>query len=966
MRLKEYLDLQTQERRILIVSDAAKAGQLFRRYEGTYHRMVGNVYPLTVKNAAEQVFHHIQAEQGPVPEYRLLSSTEAMMVFRSVLQQNTRSLRYFTDARMFNLQTSVEIFRKADLIRMNGRLEGADQLPNFQDLILLNALYDQELEQRRMLDDTALYRYVLDRTDEHTKELFGSSYGILQEDTDRLSGIQLAFLKKCFGEVLEPVEVFEEDKAEIKDAAVLRNARFFKGYGPYNEAAYIAWDIAAHSLPLGQVLVLHTAESQIQPLQAALDANGLHAAYLSPHIVRNNPYITLMRNLLQWATTDYPEAMLERILSNPVLVIRAVNETGETFNPVGDSRYFDYVIDAGNRYHAEDKMLLGWGYERNARFIQHESAEKYEQIPEILAFHGDLLKVFGDGEHQYTEVCPSTVWNAMISFVKKYTERKPERTAVLSTLEDTGKAIALEERVLPFAEAAALLGEMLETITVSAKEQPGAIAVRRLSDWTVIDRPYVYVIGLSLKDMQGNTNESPAIRDDDINRFIGEGWKPTVQAEAEYRERNLYRTLKLYNGKQISFGYSFFDTINIRESGPSSFYRTLQQTAGTKNEQTFVYGNPVGENAILKEPPELYRSFVLPEKTSYSSLSVLLECPRRYYYQRVRDIPENEYIANDPEHWLLPNDTGNFFHAVAEEYVNRGMNASGGNYSNFADRVLLKELFEEQKKIYIVTSPADSYGLIEQETDELLADTVQYFDGLHEALSGKDRGWRILYAEKHFRKAPWTIEYDEGKQHTFLFSGTIDRIDYRVDDDSHAVRLRIVDYKTGSVRNKQEEDSSAVLLQHAIYYHALMDNLAETSEGEKLLDHIRNEVSEREGRDLRGWNWLFDRFQYDFPRDKDPRYPEKNYSITRENLEGQNIIRLKMTMKAAETAGYYPDVPELYRLCSGIFEGDPATEEILGILEKAAEHALKDSGPCRFCSYRRLCSRKGTDEDGQH
>jgi hypothetical protein len=501
MRLKEYLDLQTQERRVLIVSDAAKAGQLFRRYEAAHHRMVRNVYPLTVKNAAEQVFHHIQAEKGPVPEYRLLSSTEAMMVFRSILLQNTRSLRYFTDARMFNLQTSVEIFRKADLIRMNGLLQGADQLQNFQDLIFLNALYDQELEQRRMLDDTALYRYVLDRTDEHTKELFGSSYGILQEDTDRLSGIQQAFLKKCFGESLEPVEVFEKDNAEIKDAAVLRNALFFKGYGPYNEAAYIAWDIAAHSLPLGQVLVLHTAESQIQPLQAALDANGLYADFLSSHSVRSNPYITLMRNLLQWASADYSEAMLERILSNPALIIRAAKDTGETFNPAGDSRYFDCVINAGNRYRAEDKMLLGWGYERNARFIQHESAEEYKQVPEVLAFHEDLLKVFGDGEHQYTEVCPCIVWNAMVSFVENYTERKPERTAVLSTLEDTGKAIALDERVLPFAEAAALMGEMLETIKVSGREQPAAIAVRRLSDWTVIDRPYVYIIGLSLKDM---------------------------------------------------------------------------------------------------------------------------------------------------------------------------------------------------------------------------------------------------------------------------------------------------------------------------------------------------------------------------------------------------------------------------------------------------------------------------------
>ena len=956
MRLKEFLDEQTQERRILIVSDTARAGQLFRRYEAAHRRIIRNVNPVTLKGIAEQFFHHVQAEHGPVPEYRLLSSTEAMMVFRSVLLKNTDRLQYFTDERMFNLRTSAEIYRKADLIRVNGITEEAERRPNFHDLILLNKVYEQELEQRRMLDDTALYQYVLERTNDHSKELFGKSYGILQEDTDRLSGIQKKLLEKCFGTELITVSAFDEDTAEIKDASPFRNVQFFKGYGSYNEAAFIADDIAKHSDPLGRVLILYSSDAQVRPLQAALNANGLAAKYLSPYTIQNNPYMTLMRSMLEWSRTDYSEQALKKILGNDALLINGKKEDGEEINLVGDSHYFDYVIIPGSRFSETDRVMLGWGYAHNAAFIRHESLQQYRQSPELLKFHRELLEAFGDGEKAYDSIRPACIYRSILSLLVKYTRPAPEKEALLEGLWETERAVVLEERDLPLSEGIDFLQELLEQLRMKDRENMSAISVRRISDWTVPDRPYVYMTGLALKDMQGADSESPVIRDEELVQYTGDGWKPTLQAQAELKERNLFRTLKLYSGEKISFGYSFYDTINVRESGPSSFYRRIYSLFGEPKEQVFAYGNP-SEGLVVHAEPESKAQAIILEKSSASSMGQLLNCPKQYYYVNIRKLPDHESPEPDDGRWLQASDLGSFFHAAAERYTKKKLiRPAGESIEEKADEALLSALFEELKEAYRLTVPAFSEGLTDQESDELLEDTVRYFNEVHTDLVHS--GWHALFAELRFRKAHLAVKTDEDTIVPFVYSGTIDRIDYRVDNDTKAVFLRIVDYKTGREENKENEEKQGILLQHAMYYHALMENEALTEDSTQILDYVKKAVKEKENRDLDDYRWLFDTFRYEFPRDGG-----KVFSISRKEMEGLNLYRLIIILKMIQQYRYYPNIFEMYDLLDNVQDtDDPHWKDLEKILEKKVKELQRsDSAPCTYCTYADLCGRKGVD-----
>ena len=965
MLLDDYLGQDTQYRRVLITSDAEKGNRLLNRYERSSGNIVRNVTVTTLKHTAELMYAHACAAAGYEAERTLISPDEAMMVFRSVLLKHTAELQYFTDQRMFNLRTAEEIYRKADLIRTNG-LKQDTKAAGIMDLQILISAYEAELKHRGMMDETALYQYLTDRPDVCRETVTGTDYAVLQEDTDQLNGLQERFLKQCFGDGLKTVRLFEYDSASLEKRPEAGQIRFFKGYGSYNEAAYVADDIAVHHYPLGQVLILHMSESQVQPLQAALTANGMPARFLTPHAAKNDPYLSLMRNLLNWALDDYSEKALETIFAGSALNIEGVMDKEgslKTGNLAEGSSYFDYVTAAAERYSETDRMLLGWGYSRNAAFIEHESAQEYHREPELLKFHRDLLCVFGNGAEAYTLVQPVTVYRNICSFLDRYTKPDPQKTAFLSVLKKTDLMVALEERALPLPEAIAFLEEVLTVIRVSDTESADAVSVRRLSGWIVPDRPYVYLIGLALKDMQGNVNESPVIRDDEMERFIGPGWKPTVRAQAELAEKNLFRTLKLFTGNRLSFGYASFDTVNIRAAGPSAFYRNLHAAFGCGDVPEFVYGNPAaGYRSAHPCTEEIAGAGSLPEKASASSAGELVKCPRQYWYRRILQIPENTFNENDPARWLQASDTGSFFHAAAERYVKQRLIRSGSEaYSTFADRDLLRVLFEELKDVYRLTAPADSEGLIDQETEELLDDAVRYFDDVHTSLStgGDDFGWRILFAEEHFRRAPWTIDYAENRTHTFICSGTIDRIDYKVDEDANAVHLRIVDYKTGKQKNKQKEDQEAALLQHTMYYRALMDNKALGDNGETLLEHTKKRISELEGKDLSSMHYVFDGFRYEFPRDT-----ERRYMIERSDLEGLNMTRLKMTMQEIERNHFYPNIFELYDLCRKDYtgSGDQAEQDVLEILEKLTEAILrKDEEPCRFCSYLKLCSRQGVN-----
>ena len=161
MLFNDYMNRETQERRILIVSDAARGQALVREYEKKTGIMAQNVNCMTVKMLADVVYNFMLSESGYEDGFRILDDTEATMLFKDVLINTIGRLKYFKEEKMMDLATVCEVFNKAMLVRTNGWNGKEVSNARISDLKLLIEEYKKKLEAEKLLDQIAKERAVL-------------------------------------------------------------------------------------------------------------------------------------------------------------------------------------------------------------------------------------------------------------------------------------------------------------------------------------------------------------------------------------------------------------------------------------------------------------------------------------------------------------------------------------------------------------------------------------------------------------------------------------------------------------------------------------------------------------------------------------------------------------------------------------------------------------------------------------
>ena len=605
MLLKDYLDSRENKRRILIVSDLSKGHALLRKHEALTGRLVHNVTCMTLAQLANKIWLYMQAEAGCAKRERLLDGTEALLLFRSVIFCNIEKLRYFGDENMMDFVMTKELFQMANLVRGNG-WNGAEEecdSDRIADIKLLISEYEKCLTEEKQMDTLALYRYVIEEIKtwkEPASELwdiFGADLSYLEEETECFSGVQKALLALLVKDTGKEVRLFDSEPAPETLTECKAKAAFFKGYGTFNEANYVVNDMMEKGLPFGSVEVLYSSASQLPALSAALQGNGIPMRVVSDRSAGENPYLAMVRRILDWAADGFSEKALEAVLACPVACATVAGENGEERNALGGRRYFDHVIVAKNR--REQGFTLGWGYERNLEFLSHERMQENgaKNLP-VLEMHAALLDIFGEDGKAYSDtnkVLPVIVYRKLVSFMERYTVKTTDYAVGMEGLRRMSEAVEFEKRTMPLSDVLEFITALSENVSVKDTESGEAVTVRCLGDWSVTERPNVYVIGLALKDMQGDTTESPVLSDEEIIHFLGEGYKPTVKHKAELREKNFYRTLQTFTGERIVFGYSSYDTVGFCENNPSGCFRDLLQMfckTSVKELKEFVYGNP--------------------------------------------------------------------------------------------------------------------------------------------------------------------------------------------------------------------------------------------------------------------------------------------------------------------------------------------------------------------------------------
>lgn len=1008
MTLEMYLGQNIQERRILVVSDMAKGQAVLRNFEKKTGKLVQNVTCLTLDELAKTLFLYVQSRSGYRSEYELIDDTAVSALIRSVFRENASSMQYLVNEKILNLKTTRELARIIQLIRANGWKDEEKQNARLQDVLRLRDLYETKLATEKLIDNIAMKRFVLQALEAEdagvcVADALAAQISYLVEDIECYTALDKELLSEIQTEADAEVRVFDSQSV-VGDLEHLKGkAEFYKGYGTFNEMNYVANDILEKKHPLGAVTVLYSSPAQVPAIASAFAGNGLPMRLLSSYSMQEDMYVSFVRNILAWAEDEFSEKKLEQILSGPGCC----------------ENYFQRIQNAGRRW--ENQFVLGGGYERNREFVKRERALEESKAAEqkaaeqaameqvekeadadakdntasaekkeinIWDMHTAMLDIFADkNQNEYGPdalVDPAEIYGRLMEFVKTYTRKTAMYKDSVPALAELHVAMKLEQHKIPYREVFAYIKEFIDGLTVSEKEAADAISVCRMGDWELLDRPYVYVTGLALKDMQGNQTESPVLRDAEMDAYLMGGYHPTIGREGERKKTNLYRTIATFEGEQIVFGYSDFDVNGFYENTPSEFYTEclrILQGDSVKKIPEFVYGNPTAGEKYPVTDKWNKADCGLSEKTSSSALEELLSCPKKYAYDRNLHIPEREYNEIDASVWLDATTRGTFFHEIVKNYMNQFLTCdSTVSCEKDAEAIKndVRKIADKIKIEILKMCPAPYQELADKETDLLVDATAEYLQELHEEY--QKEGWRTLVAEQKFSDAEFSVDlYSDqaGRKHDFVIKkGFIDRIDYRVDWDNEELHLRIADYKTGKLNHKKTQLERGTLVQYLIYKNALMDSGKYEEEDKApvpLLDYVLEVIREREAAKNPDylnieWEVCFDEFEYVFPMEQKEN---RKLSITENDMQGINVMRLKVILTAIEDKKMYPDCMDMREIVgeykkqygktdSGLYE--LADTVIKTNRDGKQQWAKEEYSGCAYCGYADLCAHRKAGE----
>ena len=1025
MYLNEYLNQDEKRRRTLIVSSVKRLNLLVRAFEKENGKEMTNVIAVTISDMAKAIINLEEAEQGFERKYVFLDNGEATALFKTVLlkeRDEGNKLLYF-DGKNEILKAKAtyrEILDKVNLIRENDFID-KDKLANdselsdeaearIYDLDTLVAEYEGALEEGngaglQYLDSTAcVFKafQIMKGWDDVAAErkirlLFGKEIAVLTEDKEWFSGINLAFinlLEEKRERGITEVQAFEKEEPGIEDLKNLEGkVEFFKGYGSFSEVAYIVNDIAERKHPFGEVHIVYMSPSQTPTIISELKGNDIPMCITSPYSMKDNALINFALRIIDWAESDYSETAFEGILSSGVLFVQGEDENAKYPNVAYGDRYNNYLYGR-----TSPEAILGWGFARNRAYAnlaietndEETAKDKKGDAPyyrQMGMMHHSLLDIFAIEDRSDEEINgvlqTSKIYDKLLRFVEEYSFKNQERNAGITRLRALQREIAFDKEEVTLEEALSIIREHIEEIKMQDSPANDAVAVELVNDWTVLERPYVYFIGMSLKEMEMPSNESPIITDYEVEHYIGDGRKFTQDSINKKRTRGLYRTLSTFSGERIAFGYSDFAEDSFYTKLPSTVYRKLLDAyskQGLEDVVEFEKGNPeedkikydavdlsvdIDEEGATKvgtgednesasaedgeEEKELYNK-ATDRITSSTKADGFISCPKAFAYANIHYIPELSLREKKVNTWLEANEKGTVFHEIMADYVNEVIVEKG---TNTLDDEILRRFAEKSKLGMKRNVPYPFEELTEKEMGEIIRISTKELEDLYQEMRTGD--WKPISAELHFTDAIYGDKTFGGEDVSFTYNGLIDRLDYRVDSQKQEIVLRIVDYKTGKMdKQRKKVEKTWSTLQHVLYKHAVESEktMVETGDNKKekesLSDYLKELIGKKERTDLSTLSLRVEEFVYLFPFAK----TEKKAMTVSDNLYEPAKKRLQLVLSALYDKKIYPDILELEEYVDELVENGIDVGEYK---KKFYNESSKSSNPCGFCDYVNLC-----------
>ncbi len=940
MKLKDFLQGSQAGRSGILFADKVSFGNALIRRENLedYTLLKWNVYCKTPMEQAKEILcAYLALKKAPLPSFPDVNGGVYMMF--NLLRKG--AFKTLPDSSV-SIRTAEEVLRRINEMRENGVTgelkKDAAGNERLRELMAISEKYEEDLKAADAYDKALILRETLRIMEEkgadaltHVPGAANSYVGVLSDCKWSVS--EKEFIEKFSGLTqgggAENVE-YAEKKKDI-------GGNFYKARGGAAEAAFVASEILADKgMSYGQVAVYYASPVFIHYLRAEFEADHIPYKVTEGYPATETDLVSLMLSILDTADADFTYSSVAGVVRNRKL----------SFENVIDKKEKIY-INPVNEYRKAMRAAIGWGADRYGEYLEsiktgepvedsYDDKEKfskdyaaYRKKLLFAQFLVDMTELF-DGESSV-----SGLFGKILKFTRKYTFKRNEEKAVLDKALDVmaGQLVYLDDSSFTLKEKTGFIRRMLSGMSVDDNEKTeSTVVLCPVNSVFLPERKYNYVIGMTAEGFTIDDKQSPLLSDDEKIKYIcGAGEADTSVDLAlrrnDRRKEAVIRSFGLLdNSAKLSFSYSYYDTVGLRESAPAVLF--LELSAGSnvtalpsyegmpyicdndieikkdsvrtmsearhnvlierkekdRNKEKDRDMNKNREGEIQKDDKTRFpKDGVILNTMSASRLQLLLGCPLRYYYHYDCGFSDDTPAEPSGHQWLDAVSKGNLFHYTMEGYIRRAMPPAGDGKA--IDDVAFEEEYREAVGKVLKELPYVSKTIYDRELKETKDQIKEYLDHMH-------RSWNIALPDGVTRKligselsfGPEEEIYVRycGEGYTLNMIGFIDRVDGYIDADG-ILKIRIIDYKTGSRSKKIKEVKAGKQVQHYLYTSAMEGYLASENGKKHIKELFADELA------ALGIEWI-NGFEFEWIGYVFPYETEKNleYDVTGDVLELKN------------------------------------------------------------------------------
>lgn len=882
--------------------------------------------------------------KGHTP-FEIIANDEMVYYFDALIASQDESFVIPKESR--GILTSKKIYSDINTYRMAKKQVNKQECDDIVSLLETSLKGNNQMDYPMLLNDV---KHIIDESSrdellEYANIEVNTSIGVFDAKLSFLERELITSFAKKLNIDINVIELAESGSERPHE-------NFVKSYGYYNEVSFAARTILEKGYRFGDVAIYYTSSEYENLIAGEFEGKNVPVSFTDARNAMSSEVFQIANKLIEWKQKkDEPKtrAWIEnsQIFAN----------LPKLYNPDNDKAIQD-------KYDEEKKV-----YDTDWMELFVEDRDLVGNYKSLVAFINKYLHKISNETIQYYGVLKNQIRKVVF-------------------MEQPGEIISLDKQL-------EIIKKMLTSVSVSDNEEQNSVKVRSLSNIDLLDRKYVFILGLTAKQLIKKEAESPLINDEEMVTMLdsGAGYVRISQnASKEYREM-LEDMADNKIGGEIYYIYSYYDTVNLRKTAPSPFYNARKKSsdaipvnytgtiwgvsrADAKWDEIDFTGNPDEwmSTTKLEDSEKEYKDYVKVNRKgkeeSATSLKNLLECPLSYYYSKIRGIRTPNNIEFHAEKTLEANEKGLIFHKICQDYCDKVFIHTNSTDVEYKGREFVENTVKE-----VMTNPefqftcSKGFEKIREYEIKKITDVVEvYLKGVHSGyaeLNSQGKALKVLGCELEFgeKKAgiPVSMELSYNKMSVEIpLNGSIDRLEGYIKDGQ--LRLRIIDYKSGKYSNVETHIEDENMVQHYVYALGALCYV------ERQKDYIEKNFFD--GQKIE--SAIVENMTYVFPFEQSDKQSISFDAVEIANWFVSNALANESELEGINLLGQpLKNVPENARkiLCEvlgNLYKGN--VNEAIGLMDFYAGELLYKSGVGKgydgcspYCEYKAICHKNYID-----